>query len=198
MDALEAMFSRNSVPARLLNEPAPEGAELQEILDCAMRAPDHGALRPWRFIIIRGDARKRLGDVFAKALCRRDPMASAEAVEKETGRPMRSPLIVAVCAKIVDDHPKVPRVEQVVACGAAAQNMMNAAHAKGYASIMLTGANAHDPLVKQALGLEPRDEIIGFLYFGTPDAAPRLKKRPPAEDYSWEWTEAVKPASAAD
>ena len=198
MDALEAMFSRNSVPARLLNEPAPEGAELQEILDCAMRAPDHGALRPWRFLIIRGDARQRLGEVFAEALCRRDPLADAEARQKEIGRPMRSPLIVAVCAKIVDDHPKVPPVEQIVACGAAAQNMMNAAHAKGYASIMLTGANAHDPLVKQALGLEPRDEIIGFLYFGTPDAAPRLKKRPRAEEFTGEWTEAVNPANAAD
>ena len=146
MDALETMISRNSVPARLLNEPAPEGAELQEILDCAMRAPDHGALRPWRFLVIRGESRQRLGEVFAEALCRRDPLADAEARQKEMGRPMRSPLIIAVCAKIVDDHPKVPPVEQIVACGAAAQNVMNAAHAKGYAGIMLTGANAHDPV----------------------------------------------------
>ncbi|MCG8548245.1 MAG: nitroreductase family protein [Alphaproteobacteria bacterium] len=198
MDALKAMLSRNSVPARMLVEPAPSGEDLEEILDTAMRAPDHASLRPWQFVIIRGTARERLGHVFAEALCRRDPLANAEARQKELGRPLRSPLIIAVCAKIVEDHPKVPVVEQIVACGAAAQNMMNAAHAKGYASIMLTGANAHDPLVKQALGLQPRDEIIGFLYLGTPESEPRPKKRPSALDYVQEWTDAIRPSDAAE
>ena len=193
MDALEAMLSRNSVPARLLGDPAPSGADLDEILETAMRAPDHGALRPWRFIVIRGNARARLGQVFAEALRLRDPLADEDARRKELNRPMRSPLIVAVCAEIVEDHPKVPVVEQIVACGAAAQNMLNAAHAKGYAGIMLTGANAHDPLIKEALGLRPKDEIIGFLYFGTPEEEPRRKPRPDAADYVREWTDVARP-----
>ncbi len=187
MDALESLLTRCSVPAKMLREPAPDGAELEMILETAMRAPDHASLRPWRFLIIRGDARKRLGEVFADALCRRDPLADAMAREAEMGRPMRSPLIVAVCAEVVADNPKVPVVEQIVTCGAAAQNMLNAAHAMGYAGIMLTGANAHDPYVKQALGLKPKDEIIGFLYFGTPDAEARPKKRPAAAEYVREW-----------
>jgi nitroreductase len=172
----------------MLHEPAPDGIELQTILESAMRAPDHASLRPWRFLIIRGDARRELGEVFADALCRRDPLADGAAREKEMTRPMRSPLIVAVCAEIVEDNPKVPVVEQVVACGAAAQNMLNAAHAMGYAGIMLTGKNAHDPFVKQALGLKPKDEIIGFLYFGTPDGEARPKKRPAAAEFAREWT----------
>ena len=197
MKALDAILTRNSVPARLLGDPAPDGKDLETILDTAMRAPDHASLRPWRFIIIRGDARKRLGEVFAAALCRRDPLADAEARQKELNRPMRSPLIVTVCAEVVEDHPKVPVVEQIVTCGAAAQNMMNAAHAMGYAGIMLTGANAHDPLVKEALGLKVKDEIIGFLYFGTPESEPRPKKRPDAADYVEEWSD-VAPARAAE
>lgn len=184
---LGAMLSRCSVPARLLNEPAPEGAELEAILETAMRAPDHAALRPWRFLVIRGDARQRLGQVFADALCRRDPLADNAAREKELNRPMRSPLIVAVCAIVVEDNPKVPVVEQIVTCGAAAQNMLNAAHAMGYASIMLTGRNARDPHVKKSLGLEPKDEIVGFLYFGTPEADIRPKRRPTAADFTEEW-----------
>lgn len=188
MDALESLLTRCSVPARMLHEPAPDGIELQTILESAMRAPDHASLRPWRFLIIRGDARRELGEVFADALCRRDPLADGAAREKEMSRPMRSPLIVAVCAEIVEDNPKVPVVEQVVACGAAAQNMLNAAHAMGYAGIMLTGKNAHDPFVKQALGLKPKDEIIGFLYFGTPDGEARPKKRPAAAEFAREWT----------
>ena len=188
MDALETLLTRSSVPARMLREPAPDGIELQTILESAVRAPDHASLRPWRFLVIRGEARRKLGEVFADALCRRDPLADGAAREKEMSRPMRSPLIVAVCAEIVEDNPKVPVVEQIVACGAAAQNMLNAAHALGYAGIMLTGKNAHDPFVKQALGLKPKDEIIGFLYFGTPECEARPKKRPAAAEFVREWT----------
>lgn len=187
-DAVEAMLTRCSVPARFLREPAPDGADLETILETAMRAPDHAALRPWRFLIIRGDARRRLGEIFAEALCRRDPLADAAAREKELGRPMRSPLIVAVCAEVVENNPKVPVVEQIVTVGAAAQNMLNAAHAMGYAAIMLTGKNARDPFVKQALGLQPKDEIVGFLYFGTPESEIRAKRRPPAAEFVREWT----------
>ena len=196
MEALEAILSRNSVPAGLLGEPAPEGQDLDDILECAMRAPDHGALRPWRFIMIRGDARVQLGEIFAEALKMRDPAADLAALEKERSRPLRSPLIIAVCAEINPNVAKVPPIEQVVTCGAAAQNMMTAAHAKGYAAIMLTGANAHDPYVKEALGLAPKDEIVGFLYLGTPTAPPRHKPRPCARDYVREWTPPVRVASA--
>ncbi len=188
IDALETMMSRNSVPAKFLSEPAPDGADLEAILETAMRAPDHASLRPWRFLIIRGEARRRLGEIFADALCRRDPLADAAAREKELGRPLRSPLIIAVCAEVVEGNPKVPVVEQIVTVGAAAQNMLNAAHAMGYAAIMLTGKNAHDPHVKQALGLQPKDEIVGFLYFGTPDIEVRAKKRPAAAEFVREWT----------
>jgi nitroreductase len=87
----------------------------------------------------------------------------------------------------VENNPKVPVVEQIVTVGAAAQNMMNAAHAMGYAAIMLTGKNAHDPYVKQALGLQPKDEIVGFLYFGTPESEVRAKKRPAAAEFVREW-----------
>ena len=188
LDAMEAMLSRSSVPAKFLREPAPDGADLEAILETAMRAPDHASLRPWRFLIIRGDARRRLGEVFVEALGRRDPLADAATREREMGLPLRSPLIVAACAEIVEDNPKVPMVEQIVTVGAAAQNMLNAAHAMGYAAIMLTGKNAHDPHVKKALGLQPKDEIVGFLYFGTPESEVRPKKRPAAAEFVREWT----------
>ena len=129
-----------------------------------------------------------VGQLFADALCRRDPLADNVSREKELNRPMRSPLIVAVCAEVVENNPKVPVVEQIVTVGAAAQNMMNAAHAMGYAAIMLTGKNAHDPHVKQALGLQPKDEIVGFLYFGTPEGDIRPKRRPAAAAFVREWT----------
>lgn len=198
MDALEVMLSRNSVPAGLLCEPAPDDAELEIILETAMRAPDHGAVRPWRFIVFRGEARRQLGEVFVRALEARDPSATPEARKIESQRPLRSPLVIALYADVVENHPKVPIVEQIVSCGAAAQNVLNAAHAKGYAGIMLTGINAYDPIVKAALGVAPKDHVIGFIYLGTAGEGARPKARPRAADYIRVWPDARTADAAAE
>ncbi|HZD26749.1 MAG TPA: nitroreductase family protein, partial [Alphaproteobacteria bacterium] len=141
------------MPAHLLGEPVPEGAELTEILATAMRAPDHGALTPWRFLMVRGAARERLGELFAAHQRRRDPAADAAALEKARAKPLRAPLLIGVWAEITPDHPKAPEIEQVVATAAAAQNVLNALHARGYGGILLTGGPCYDDIVKAALGL---------------------------------------------
>jgi nitroreductase len=198
MDAIEALMNRNSVPARLLQEPAPKGRELEEILETGMRAPDHAALRPWRFLLIQGEARNRLGDVMAEAMARCDITASPERLDSQRQKPLRSPLIVAICAEVTENHPKAPEIEQIITVGAAAQNIITAAHAKGYGGIMLTGPAAHDQHVKAALGLKKKDQIICFLYLGTPVEQPRAKPRPSARDFITEWTGDVRQAKAAE
>jgi nitroreductase len=138
------------------------------MLDAAMRAPDHGKLRPWRFLVLRGDARARFGALMAESLKRRDPTAPPPLLEKERVKPLRAPLIVVVAAEIVEGH-KIPAVEQLLAAGAAAQNLQLAAHALGFGAVWRTGAPAYDPFVKQALGFKVSDAIVGFMYLGTPD-----------------------------
>src|ERR671919_2988819 len=96
MDALEAVLTRHSVAPTFLGEPAPDDAALERILAAGACAPDHGRLRPWRFIVIRGQARERLGEVFAEALLKRQPDARPEALEQERGRPLRAPVLIAV------------------------------------------------------------------------------------------------------
>ena len=187
MDAMEVLMTRNSVPAKHLVEPAPDDRELMEILETGMRAPDHAALRPWRFLLIRGEARNKLGDVMAESLASRDETATNERIEIQRKKPLRSPLIITIYAEITKNHPKVPEIEQIITVGAAAQNIINAAYAKGYGGIMLTGPAAYDPLVKTALGLEEKDQIICFLYLGTPTDKSRAKTRPFAADYVSEW-----------
>lgn len=176
MEAIEALTSRRS-PAQF-TEPAPDEAALEAILRAAMRAPDHGKLKPWRFLVLRGAARTRLGDVMAEAMKRREPDAPANMVEREREKPLRAPLIVILAAAIKEGH-KIPVIEQLLAAGAAAQNVMLAAHAMGFAAAWKTGAPAYDPYVKEALGLAPSDAIVGFLYLGTPAAAPSAL--PPSE-----------------
>ncbi|MBT5498570.1 MAG: nitroreductase [Alphaproteobacteria bacterium] len=188
MDTMQALISRVSVPPKLLSDPAPRGADLDEIMAAAMSAPDHGNLSPFQFITIEGDARAKLGDVFVEALKKRDPSADEAMIEKERNRPMRSPLIVVAVAKIDEHNEKVPAVEQAVTTGIAAYNMIVAAQAKGYGGILLTGKNAKDLNVKAALGIEPTDEIVSFVYLGTPIKQVSEKHRPDAAQFMSEWT----------
>ena len=183
MDLTTALLTRASVGA--LSEPAPEGAALAQLLEAGAAAPDHGRLRPWRFILVRGAARERLGAVFAAALARSVPEATAPMLERERAKPLRAPLILVVAAHVVE-HPKVPAIEQVLAAGAAAQNILLAAHAAGFGAMWRTGEPAYDEGVKAALGLAPGDAIVGFLYLGTrrDAAAERPRKAPEALEWN--------------
>jgi nitroreductase len=163
MDALTALTTRVS-PARLA-EPAPEGTALESILNAGLRAADHGKLRPWKFLLIRGEARSRLGEVMAEALRKRDPATEERFLKAEKEKPLRAPLMIVVAAA-VQDNPKIPQIEQIVSAGAAAQNMLVAAHALGFGGFWRTGGPAYDEHVKHALGLKPDDTVVGFLYLG--------------------------------
>jgi nitroreductase len=162
-------LDRVSTPANMLVEPAPNDEQLAQILKAAMNAPDHKHLRPYRFITIRGQAREALSDVFASAVTIREPDISAEKLNKQRQKPLRSPLIVVLVATL-QDEPKVPEIEQILCAGAVANNMLLASNALGFGSIWLTGANAFDDNVCKPLGLAGSEKIIGFIYLGTPKA----------------------------
>lgn len=191
MDAWTCLVSRASTPPAQLVEPAPRDGELEEILQTAMSVPDHALLHPIRFTVIRGEERLRLGDLFEQALLRREPAADAAAREKERGRPLRAPLIVALWASVVPDHPKTPAVEQIVTAGMGMQNVLNALHVRGYGAIVLTGKHAHDPFIKRALGLEDKDELVGFVYIGTPSNGVPGKPRGAVGAFIRHWDGAV-------
>jgi nitroreductase len=177
MDAMELLLGRES--ATRLAPPGPDRAVLDTILRSALRAPDHGRLRPWRFVVIPEDKRARFGEVMAESMRRREPDASAEALQREREKAMRAPTIIVVAGHVQRGH-KIPEVEQLSSTAAAAQNVMLAANALGFGAMWKTGAPAYDSTVKQALGLAADDEIVGFIYLGTqvgggsPAARPEL------------------------
>jgi nitroreductase len=163
MELIEGIESRTS--ALKLTQPAPTRAHIEQIIRAGTRAPDHGRLRPWRFIVIEGDARKRLGEVMANILRAKMPDASQSQLDAEAGKVMRAPTIIAVGAKITKT--KIPEIEQFAAVAAAAQNMFLAAHALGYGAMWKTGGVAYDRNAKEMLGLAAEDHIVGLLYVGT-------------------------------
>jgi nitroreductase len=168
-DRLSLLFERRSIGR--LTEPAPSDDELTTILRAAAAAPDHGELRPFRFVVLRGEAKQQFGAVLAEAYLRRVRASGGEPVpaklEKERTKLGRAPLVVVVCAVHVHDD-KIPWSDQVGAAHAAAQNALLAATALGYGSMWRTGDPVADPYVKRALGLTEHDAVVGFLYVGTP------------------------------
>ncbi len=159
-------LNRHSTPAKALTEPAPDDEQLKQIFEIALCAPDHGRIQPYRFITIRGEARKELSNVFARAVKQRDPEVDDEYLNKQKDKPLRSPLIVVVVACLIES-PKIPEIEQMLCAGAAAHNILLASKAMGFGSIWLTGDNAYDPYVCKALNLAENERIIGFIYLGT-------------------------------
>jgi len=164
MELFAALQTRTSA-ARLAG-PGPGLEELDRLLQAAGRAPDHGRLRPWRLIVLEGAVREAFTAAAAEAKRARLPAMTAEQLAAERDKMNRSPTIVVVGCAVNREQTKVPEIEQVVAVGAAAQNLFLAAHDLGYGVMWKTGAAAYDPAVKAAVGLRPDDHIVAIMHLG--------------------------------
>lgn len=178
---IEGIVSRTS--ALKLTTPGPSREHIEQIIRAGTRAPDHGRLRPWRFVVLEGEARKQLGTAMANILRTKMPDAAQAQLDGQAAKPLRAPTIIAIGAKI--SKGKIPEIEQLAAVAAAIQNMFLAAHALGYGAMWKTGAAAYDAGVKQLLGLAPEDHIVGFLYLGTTAVAGPLIEAPTEEVVRW-------------
>jgi nitroreductase len=183
---LDHLFARTSVKVRHLREPSPSGDALDIAVAAAACAPDHGALQPWRFVFIAGDARLAFGDVIAESLVRRAPETPPERIEIERAKPLRAPLLVVAGAAIRHDRPGVPRWEQEASAAAGTMNFLHALDAQGFGAIWLSSPSLQDPAVKAALGFAAEDTLLGYIYAGTPEAPRSLPPRPePAPFRRW-------------
>jgi nitroreductase len=165
MELLTAIDSRSS--AARLTQPGPTPDHLTLILEAAGRAPDHGRLRPWKFIVLENDARREFATAAAEAKRRRVPTLSDDQVAADRDKLLRSPTVVVVACVVQREQSKIPEIEQVVAAAAASENLFLAAHGLGYGVMWKTGAAAYDPAVKATLGLRADDHIIGIMHLGT-------------------------------
>lgn len=163
---MQALLSRRSVNALQLCEPGPSAEDLDVAIDAALSGPDHGALKPLRFVLIRGAARAQLSELFARRMRERDPATPPGKIDKARRMPLAAPMIIAVGAKLLAQH-KVPEIEQLLAAGAGVMNLLNAFHAQGYGAIWLTGGNAYDPQIVQALQFAADERCLGFIYVGS-------------------------------
>ena len=184
MNTLTALTTRTSQGA--LTEPAPSTAVLNNAFQAALRAPDHRLLRPWRYLVIEGEARQRLGEIFLQAGLQDNPQLAEVEQQRLLKMPLRAPMIV-VAITVAKDDPKVPLVEQVLSTGAAVQNFLVAIHAQGFASMWRTGWVTEHTHIKTALGLLPHESIAGFIYVGTAASALRQPTALTVSDFVQHW-----------
>ena len=188
MDAIDLLLTRRSVKAVNLTAPGPSPAQMQTIFRAGMRVPDHGKLAPWKFRLIEGAARERLGELFATIYQRNNPDARESQLQYNRELALRAPVVVAVLSTPHIPH-KIPVWEQELSAGAACQNMLIAATAMGYGAQWITEWPAYDPDVLKALGGGETDRIAGFLYFGTATETPADRPRPDYDDIVIPWSE---------
>jgi nitroreductase len=165
MELFDAIASRST--AKGLSEPGPTPEHLERLLQAAAHAPDHGRLKPWRFIAVNGAARESFANAVAEARRDQIPTFTDEQMELEREKIRRSPSILVVGCAVRKDMAKVPEIEQVIAVGAAVENLLLAANDLGYGVMWKTGAAAYSTRVKAAVGLAADDHIVAILHLGT-------------------------------
>lgn len=187
MPDLNLLNERRSVPSRLLGEPGPSDAQLQALLQAALRVPDHGKLVPWRFLLIRGDARRRLGELLARTTLANHPDAAPSVVEKDRERFNFAPLIITVVAHVDETQSKVPAQEQLLTSGCVAYNLLLGAQQLGFGAQWLTGWAAYDPTIRAALHIADNERVVGFIHIGTAREPAPERLRPDLAELVSEW-----------
>ncbi|MBH0057004.1 NAD(P)H nitroreductase [Pseudoalteromonas sp. SWXJZ94C] len=178
MNAIELLLTRQSDPK--LTEPAPNKDQLAIIQQAALRVPDHGCIAPWQFIIVQDEARHKLGDIYYQSAV--TEQQEGKVINRAKELPLRAPMIIIAVAKY-QEHPKVPRIEQIQSAGCSVLAMQQAAFAQGLGGIWRTGYFAQSAAVKNALNLNEQDEIVGYLYLGTPTIDCKKSPRHKPENY---------------
>ena len=179
MELFEAIHNRQSI-GKVKPDPVPRET-VEKLLSAAVQAPNHYNVRPWRFVVMTGEGRKKLGDVMAASQRDRHPEFPQEAFDKTRSLPLRAPVLIAVGVDEPSEE-KVLEVENICAVAAACQNLLLAVHGLGLGAKWRTGAWARDDKVKEFLGFSADQHIAAFLYIGYPEFTPEPKERPSYED----------------
>jgi nitroreductase len=181
VSVFETIKNRRSIGK--MTDARPTRQQIARLLEAATHAPNHHKVQPWRFIVLAGEARAKLGDVMAVSLAQRlqeaaqlDQDTKQTLINKERNKLLRSPIVIVAVA----EHPRQPKVlaiENIEATAAAVQNMLLVAEEMGLAAMWRTGDAASDPRVKHWLDINVEDHIVAFVYLGFP-AIPKLERHP--------------------
>lgn len=183
---LALLRTRRSGKPRDLGEPGPDAGQLRQILEIAMRTPDHGKLHPWRFVHVARDQRDAFAALLLRAYRAENPEPGRMELEAVDRFARQAPELIVALSSPTPGH-KIPVWEQELSCGAAIMNLHLGAHALGYVAGLVTGWAAYSDEVLAAFGAPP-ERIAGFVFLGTPGAELEERLRPEYDEVVSEWT----------
>jgi nitroreductase len=183
--ALSLLETRRSGKPRELAGPGPSPADLERILTIAARAPDHGQLHPWRFVVVSDGQRDTLADILQRALEEENPAATDAHRQKEEDFAHYPGQLIVLVSAPVENH-KIPVWEQQLSCGAAAMSLLMGAHALGYVAGWVTGWRTYSERVRSAF-CGPGQRIGGFIFIGHAGRELEERPRPALSDVATEW-----------
>lgn len=180
---VDLLQSRRTILPKRLLAPGPNAEQLEQILGAAGHAPDHGQLLPWRFVVIADDARRALGEVFAQALCQRDPTALPEQRQQARDKAIRAPSLLMLVVDGASGDLEIDVFERLISAGCAAQNMLLMATALGFGSALTSGKALKSEALRQMFHLGASEHAICFLSFGTVKPGTPPRRRPTTDQY---------------
>ena len=183
---LDYLSKRRSVGLGFLAEPGPDAAQLEQLLTIGVRVPDHGKLAPWRLVLFSGDARAEAGEGLAAIAKAKNPALDEAGLEAERRRFLPAPLTIGVIST-AKPHGKIPEFEQLISAGNVAFNLVNAAHALGFAAQWVTRWHSYDPEATAFLGAKEGEQFVAFVHIGTPTIVPEDRPRPNLAEIVTTW-----------
>ncbi|MBV7387542.1 NAD(P)H nitroreductase [Pasteurellaceae bacterium TAE3-ERU1] len=163
MHALDLLLQRRS--NKKLTSPAPNAEQLEKMIQAAMHAPDHGKIKPYRFVVINEEAQDKLESLLVDAV--EELNLGDERKAKAHSVSHRAPMMIAVVAKINPDIEKVPGWEQMLCAGCATYGLQLAAIAQGFDNVWVTGPWVEGSALREAMGCGEHDKVIALVMIGT-------------------------------
>lgn len=186
MSVIDTLLSRNST--KQIEGPGPSEEQIAQIFAAAMRAPDHGRLRPWRFKLIQGENIDVLVNLAVKAMADEGKPLNAPKEKNMRAWLGHAPLVIAVASFVDHSNERIPQHERMLATGAAVMNILNAAHALGFGAFWSTGIGTYTDAIPDALGFDTLEhEFLGFVVIGSTKGEVPAKDRPDAASYVSTW-----------
>ncbi|MFS4466793.1 nitroreductase [Maribacter sp. 2210JD10-5] len=157
--------------------------DIEKILEAANWAPNHRKTEPWRFKVMTGDKKAKLGEflsnTYIDVTVKPKQMKSKKLIEN----PKKAGAIIAICMQR-DFSESIPEWEEIAATAMAVQNMWL------YCTEMGIGSYWSSPgLIKYMddfLPMEEGEKCLGFFYIGYTDIEiPEQTRGPIADKVIW-------------
>lgn len=163
METVAVILSRRSIVA--LAEPGPNAQQLELMLRAATTVPDHGSLRPYRFLVSDGAGRERFGNALAAAMLEARPESPPAVLEKVRAKASAAPTQVLLIAAPHVGH-KIAEWEQLAAAACTGYAIALTAHALGLGASWKNAPFDRGAALCEHLGLAPHERLLGWINVG--------------------------------